>query len=62
MAKLCPACYSPRLRLSAFRSWDVARLILLRYPVRCLDCTQRSYLFLPRVLSLKPQPDHQDGA
>ena len=43
MEKSCEACGASRFRLSRFRFSDVPRLFSLQYPVRCVDCKERSY-------------------
>jgi hypothetical protein len=53
MDKSCDACGSTRFRISRFRISDLPRLIVLRYPVRCMRCEQRSHGSLPWVLELK---------
>jgi hypothetical protein len=50
---VCPSCYSPHLRLSKFRSRDIAQLFVLRYPVRCRTCGERTYSNLLRALTLR---------
>jgi hypothetical protein len=47
MAKRCDLCYGTAFRLSKFRFEDVFRLVLLMYPVRCMECHRRSFAFLP---------------
>lgn len=49
MQKHCITCGSPRFRLSHFRIQDIWQLFILRYPVRCLDCRQRSHASLFRL-------------
>lgn len=56
MAKHCPICSESNFRLSRLRAEDFWRLVLLMYPVRCLDCLQRSYAFLPTALLYRSQP------
>jgi len=43
MKKTCDACGASRFRLSRFRFADVPLLFAFRYPVRCLECKERSY-------------------
>jgi hypothetical protein len=40
----CPHCYSVELRNSRFRVVDFFHLLLLRLPVRCRNCQERSYV------------------
>jgi len=54
MRKRCPMCYSNGFRLSKLRRGDVLRLLLLMYPIRCLECHRRSFVFLPLALKFKP--------
>jgi hypothetical protein len=42
MEKHCGACGASRLRPSRFRLSDIPLLFAFRYPVRCLECMQRS--------------------
>jgi hypothetical protein len=53
MLKCCPMCFSTSFRLSKLRRGDVLRLLLLVYPIRCLECYERSFVFLPIALKLK---------
>jgi hypothetical protein len=48
----CPNCSSSSFRLSRFRVQDFGRLLLLQYPVRCLDCWGRLYIWLPALVLL----------
>jgi hypothetical protein len=43
----CPFCKSDRLRNSRFQPVDIFQLLLLRLPVRCRDCIERSYVSIP---------------
>ena len=40
----CPFCDSHSLRISRFRFSDIYQLLLLRLPVRCRNCRERSYV------------------
>ncbi len=40
----CPYCDSDKLRNSQYRAGDFPQLLLLRLPVRCRDCQERSYV------------------
>lgn len=51
--KTCTTCYSAIFRLSRVRVKDLPRLLILMYPVRCIECFRRSYVFLPVALRLK---------
>jgi hypothetical protein len=53
MEKICDACGSRRFRISRFRLADVFWLFLFQYPVRCVECEQRSYGSLPWVVELR---------
>jgi len=59
---VCPSCYSEHLRLSKFRSEDVGQLFVLRYPVRCRTCGERSYGNLFRAISLPHAHPHRTTA
>jgi hypothetical protein len=56
MATHCPICSDSHFRLSKLRSEDFWHLAFLMYPVRCLDCLQRRYLFLPLAILFKSSP------
>ena len=43
MEKTCDACGASRFRLSRFRLSDFRDYLLFVYPVRCLECQERSY-------------------
>jgi hypothetical protein len=49
----CSKCQSTRFRLSRVRGSDLFRLCVLFYPIRCLECLGRSYVFLPVALMLR---------
>jgi hypothetical protein len=53
MEKNCDGCGSRRFRISRFRLADVPWLFLFRYPVRCVECEQRSYGSARWVLELR---------
>lgn len=53
MEKNCEACGASRFRLSRFRFSDVLPLLVFRYPVRCLKCSERTYASLPWVLEYR---------
>jgi hypothetical protein len=59
---VCPSCYSEHLRLSKFRSEDVGQLFVLRYPVRCRTCGERSYGNLFRAMRLPHSHTHRTTA
>lgn len=44
----CPYCDSARLRNSQFRAADFVHVLLLRLPVRCRECQERSYVSIAR--------------
>ena len=54
MPKHCKSCFSKEFRQSRIRRGDMLRLLCLMYPVRCLECFRRSYVFLPFALLYKP--------
>ena len=59
---VCPSCYSEHLRLSKFRSEDVGQLLVLRYPIRCRTCGERSYGNLFRAMRLPHSHSHRSEA
>jgi len=40
----CPFCEADQLRNSQYQAEDFFRLLLLRLPVRCRNCQERSYV------------------
>jgi hypothetical protein len=40
----CPYCEADMLRNSQYRAKDFFQLLLLRLPVRCRNCEERSYV------------------
>ena len=55
MEVFCRFCGLSNFRISRFRfrASDLSRLLLLRLPVRCMNCDQRIFLFLPQFLKLR---------
>ncbi len=53
MAINCHFCGSPKLRPSRFRSLDLPHSLLLRFPVRCRSCGERTYASLNQFLKLR---------
>jgi hypothetical protein len=49
----CPFCDSTALRRSRFQALDVVHLLLLRVPVRCRRCQERSYVRLGAARQIK---------
>jgi len=43
MSCKCDYCASTHYRLSRFRASDVLNLVAFQYPIRCLQCGERSY-------------------
>ena len=58
--RTCVFCGNSGFRRSRLRITDVLRLLLLRYPVRCIRCGQRQYAFIRTALSARP-PRRQLG-
>jgi len=56
----CHECGSTDVRTSHFRFRDVARLLALRYPVRCRTCKARWHAPIGPALHL-PRPQHGAG-
>jgi hypothetical protein len=44
----CPHCESNKLRNSQYRAEDFFQLLLLRLPVRCRSCQERSYVSISK--------------
>ena len=40
----CPFCVGRNFRRSRWRKGDMKQLLLMRYPVRCLRCSQRQWV------------------
>ena len=55
----CLFCKSDHVRQSRFHKLDVMQLMLLRYPVRCLNCNERQYRRLGEALALRRKEEHQ---
>jgi hypothetical protein len=57
MALYCRFCGLEKFRTSRFRfrPSDLGRLLLLKLPVRCLNCDQRTYTSIQRFLKLRRQ-------
>ncbi len=55
MAIYCRSCGLSNFHAAHFRFQvrDVSRLLLFRFPVRCLTCHRRSYASLLQFLALK---------
>jgi hypothetical protein len=55
MAMFCRLCGFSNFRTSHFRfqKSDLARLLVLRLPVRCLNCDERSFASLGQFLSVR---------
>jgi hypothetical protein len=53
MSLRCPLCGSSNFRASRFRVEDIAELLVLKYPVRCLICLERSYGFAVNLIGMK---------
>jgi hypothetical protein len=51
----CHFCGSSKFRASHFRFGppDLSQSLVLRFPVRCLNCGQRSYASFTKVLKLR---------
>jgi hypothetical protein len=57
MALYCRFCGLEKFRPShfRFRPADLGRLFLLRLPVRCLNCEERTYAVLHEFLKLRSE-------
>ena len=55
MARYCRFCGLSNLRTARFRfqASDLLRLLLLRLPVRCLNCDERGFASLRQFLKLR---------
>jgi hypothetical protein len=58
----CPFCKSDLLRNSQYRAEDFFQLLLLRLPVRCRGCQERSYVSIPasRRIRRESQVRHEE--
>jgi len=63
MTLYCRFCGLEKFRpsLFRFRSSDLARLLILRLPVRCLNCEVRTYASLSHFLKLRNQHKSRSG-
>jgi hypothetical protein len=55
MANYCLSCGLSSFRTSRFRPSDLAQLLCLRLPVRCTNCYERAFTFLPQFLKLRKE-------
>lgn len=57
MALYCRTCGISNFRIShfRFRSKDLLRLLLLRLPVRCLNCEERAFASLSQFLKVRDE-------
>lgn len=46
----CPSCGSTHFRLSRLRFSDLLQLFILRYPVRCRLCRERSHVSFAKAM------------
>lgn len=55
MTIYCRVCGSPKFRTSRFRfrSSEIAQLLLMRLPVRCLSCRERAFTSVLQFLRLR---------
>lgn len=53
MAIYCCVCGLLNFRTSRFRSSDLSQLLLLRLPVRCLNCDERTFASVSQFLRLR---------
>ena len=49
----CSLCGSERLRPSHLRRFDVSRLFLFQYPIRCSACYERRYVNMVAALRIR---------
>jgi hypothetical protein len=55
MAVYCSVCGFSKFRTSRFRFWspDLSQLLLLRLPVRCLNCHERAFVSVSQFFKLR---------
>jgi len=53
METVCYFCGSSEFRASRFRPSDLPHSLVLRFPVRCLSCGQRTYASLSQFRKLR---------
>lgn len=53
MATYCRTCGLSNFRTSRLRASDLSRLLLLRLPVRCLNCDERAFTSLNQFLKVR---------
>jgi hypothetical protein len=63
MVLYCRFCGLEKFRPShfRFRPSDIARLLILRLPVRCLNCEERTYAPLNQFLKLRNEYKMRGG-
>ena len=49
----CKYCGSNNIRPSLFQSSDWIHLLLLRHPIRCRSCRERSYVSIFRIAEIR---------
>jgi hypothetical protein len=49
----CPFCDSVQLRTSRYRSGDFVHYLMMRRPVRCRTCQERTYVSLGRFRQIQ---------
>ena len=54
----CRRCGSADVRLSHFQAADILQLLILRYPVRCLDCSERGYFYIADLSELRRRAEN----
>ena len=52
MAIYCCVCGFLKFRTSRLRSSDLSQLLLMRLPVRCLNCGERNFMSVSQFLTL----------
>lgn len=58
LIKHCRVCDSTKFRLSSLRPGDVFRMLILQYPIRCMECGKRNTVLLPLALKYRRNNPH----
>ena len=53
MSLRCRICGFSDFRTARMRGTDFLRLLILQYPVRCRNCRERAYAFVPLLSKMK---------
>jgi hypothetical protein len=55
----CHDCGSTQIRRSRLRLSDLKKLVLLRYPIRCVACYTRGFAWILDAFSISHKPQNK---